>query len=994
MPETIAFKGLTTDTPEGFNPDGELAVSHNIILEDGALHPIMPPKPFGISHMNKDRDLVFIHKSASFEHDHYIIFQKTDSTLHFYNEVFAHDTVLPKPPATTMPIDPEIKPMAAAVAASEEETDDTYPPLIAITTEPVEGLKDIAAIGNTLVITTSAGVAYAVWEGDKYNYLGTSMPQVNIEFSLGDVSCRSRRNVLCEFSYTRPSDYWINKSDIPWSNGEYNKKGLDEVLAKILPDINEYITSKGRFYQPFFIRYALRLYDGSYAYHSAPVLMVPTVGVPVVNICSRTHGTNIFTFRCNYLLFHYALLYRTLAAELQKLELWKDIITGIDFFISAPIYTYSQSLPPAKDSLTVYQDLASVAIEYTPDDPDIDPDEAPSRGDEDNLPDLYYGTFCGKDHFYSKKEDLDIFPFERNPAFFDEITSCSQFYLLASVATTDISVKETFSPVPIKPSDIDLSNLQTRQTLKDDYLSRHSLIAGGMLIYNNRLQLTGVSLKLPEPFPIRIATQYLSAATEPIAKSQGQYTVCTYVPGDSTTSLPYLDVLARPFLLNAIAPEHEAHVITEISVICVKDGKELKTVLFSDNFNNSKHDLSPVSLAWDTRSFPRWLFYPDASATTMIIRIENSAGVYAYKLPLRQHPTLNGAYFFKGFHPESTIKYSIIDPGTPTVNNSLPQANKIYTSEVNNPFVFPPEGINSVGTGAVIAIATASRPLSQGQFGQFPLYAFTTEGIWALSVNEVGLYNTVQPISREVCLGADLIAPLDSTVAFISKRGVMLISGAEVDCISKNLDRAPALHSWSNPPFDMPEQLDFQEFVKSARIAYDYARQRLILINSEHSVAFVCSLKSGAWATMDSSLTEPLNTYPDTLIKGYVDGTQMLFDFDVSASDTTEAVIVTRPISFRAPHTLKTLRDIVLDADILPLGASRKEPWKAVIGVAGSRNLEHWHTFARRNGKGVRGVSGTPYQFHCLCISVPLTQYDSIIGATVEVVPKYTRKLR
>ncbi len=991
MPETIVFNGLTTDSPDGYNPEGELSISHNAIFEDGALRPILPPASFGLD-TREDEDLVFIHRSASFDRDHYIIFRKSDSTLHYYiGPIFEPSTKLPEYPATPNPPDIPIAPVTQSV------TDKPEPPrLSAITPSPVNGFHAITSVGNTLVITTDSGIAYAVWRNDKYIYLGTSMPQISIEFGLGEVSSRIRRNVQCEFSYTRPSDYWITRDYIPWSKDEYNKKGLDEVLAKILPDINKYITSKGRFYQPFFIRYALKLYDGSYAQHSAPVLMLPTVGVPVVKMNSHTYGKDTLSFRCDYLLFHYALLYRTLAAELQKLELWKDIVTGIDFFISAPIYTYSQSLPPTRDRLTIYEDLASIALEYTPDNPDIDPDEAPSRGDADNLPpDLYYGTFCGKDHFFSKSDNLDIFPFERNPVFFDEITSCSQFYYFASIAPADIPVESTFSPIPIKPSDLDLTNLQIRQTLKDDYLSRHSLIAESMLTYNNRLQLTGVTLKLPAPYPLRASTQYLSAAIEPIAKSQYPYTVYTYIPGDSTTSLPYLDILANPFLHKTIAPEREARVITEISVICVKDGKELKTVLFSADFNNSNPDLSPVFLAWDMRSFPRWLYYPDASATTMIIRIGDGGDGYAYKLPLRQHPTLNGAYFFKGFHPDSTIKYLIKDPGTPTVKDTLSQANKIYTSEVNNPFVFNPQGINTVGSGCVLGIAAASRPLSQGQFGQFPLYAFTTEGIWALSVNEVGLYSTVQPISREVCTDKKTITPLDSSVVFISKRGVMHISGAEVVCISDKINKPATDIIRINPPgyANITIPRNFLEWSENASIAYDYARQRLIIINTNSDIAFIYSLKSGAWATMDSPFIAPVNSYPDTLIKGRSkNGAVELYSMDYPAAETANVLIATRPFCFNEPHLLKTIRALLIDAHIKP--AEIVKPWNLDIALTASRDLYHWHTIAERTGKGIRGISGTPYQYHSIYLHGALAQTDFIVGASIEAVTKYTRKLR
>ena len=55
--------------------------------------------------------------------------------------------------------------------------------------------------------------------------------------------------------------------------------------------------------------------------------------------------------------------------------------------------------------------------------------------------------------------------------------------------------------------------------------------------------------------------------------------------------------------------------------------------------------------------------------------------------------------------------------------------NKIYTSEINNPFHFPVLGINTIGTGTILGISSAVKALSEGQFGQFPLYAFTSEGV-------------------------------------------------------------------------------------------------------------------------------------------------------------------------------------------------------------------------------------------------------------------------
>ena len=133
--------------------------------------------------------------------------------------------------------------------------------------------------------------------------------------------------------------------------------------------------------------------------------------------------------------------------------------------------------------------------------------------------------------------------------------------------------------------------------------------------------------------------------------------------------------------------------------------------------------------------------------------------------------------------------------------------NKIYTSEVNNPFSFPLLGINTIGTGEIIGISTAAKALSEGQFGQFPLYAFTTDGVWALEVSATGSYSAKQPITRDVCLDGRSITQIDDAVLFATARGIMLISGSESICITDILD--------AEQPFLISQLPSAQKFVEN-----------------------------------------------------------------------------------------------------------------------------------------------------------------------------------
>ena len=72
-------------------------------------------------------------------------------------------------------------------------------------------------------------------------------------------------------------------------------------------------------------------------------------------------------------------------------------------------------------------------------------------------------------------------------------------------------------------------------------------------------------------------------------------------------------------------------------------------------------------------------------------------------------------------------------------------------SEAENPLVFPAKNSVQVGSAIIRALAANTRPISEGQFGEAPLYAFTDEGVWVLMLGEEGTYQTRQPASRDIC---------------------------------------------------------------------------------------------------------------------------------------------------------------------------------------------------------------------------------------------------
>jgi hypothetical protein len=176
-------------------------------------------------------------------------------------------------------------------------------------------------------------------------------------------------------------------------------------------------------------------------------------------------------------------------------------------------------------------------------------------------------------------------------------------------------------------------------------------------------------------------------------------------------------------------------------------------------------------------------------------------------------------------------------------------------------------------------MAIASTALSQGQFGQFPLYVFTEDGIWAMETNSVGDFVTNKPLSREVCVNPASITSIDNAVIFVTDKGVMLLSGSQVVNISPfmngkqyTLDTDAKVIIQNHQDFShlipaMTDATPFMAFMKKASIAYDYSGQRLICIAPDEKYQYIYKLDTQTWHKVAHGIDfrAVLNSYPECL---------------------------------------------------------------------------------------------------------------------------------
>ena len=394
-----------------------------------------------------------------------------------------------------------------------------------------------------------------------------------------------------------------------------------------------------------------------------------------------------------------------------------------------------------------------------------------------------------------------------------------------------------------------------------------------------------------------------------------------------------------------------------------------------------------------------FLFYPNINAYKAVIVAYDYLPSY-YEVPLEQHKFLNGAFYFGGW--DNPAQGGYVSSASPTEQRIIDLPNKIYTSEVNNPFHFPVLGINTIGTGTILGISSAVKALSEGQFGQFPLYAFTTEGVWALEVSNTGTYTARQPVTREVCINSDSITQIDSAVLFATNRGIMLISGSTVQCISEslnsedlfsvsNLPKSDKLIDIYNSKANEKEQvtvssitmLPFFDFLTTCRMIYDYTNQRIIVYNPNVRYAYVYSLKTNLWGMMLSDIVNNVNSYPEALAMA---SENKLVDFSTSSAESITALAITRPFKMDEPDVFKTIDTII------QRGYCQNNHVAQVL--YGSNDLFNWHAVWSSTNKYMRGFRGTPYKAFRLALICTLDKSESLLGFTVQFSPRMLNKPR
>lgn len=408
-----------------------------------------------------------------------------------------------------------------------------------------------------------------------------------------------------------------------------------------------------------------------------------------------------------------------------------------------------------------------------------------------------------------------------------------------------------------------------------------------------------------------------------------------------------------------------------------------------------------------------YIAYPNSKCFKAEVYRAVSGGTWMRKtFTMEEHPLwINCAFSVESVDWDEWEQVSAL----PVVNDTIESDNRIIVSEVANPFSFPLVAANTFGS-KILGFAAATTALSTGQFGQFPLYVFTAEGIEALQVASDGTFVSHHPVAREVAIEGS-ITQIDQAIIFTTERSVMMLSGSEVTDIAPYMNGRhyvlePEVASLlqANSKWEdlvLTDTTPFMTFMREARAIYDYIGKRLIFASRINELLdyypymYAYKLDTQTWhkVTLVGNIwetklhvTSVLNSYPEAFVQVNTEfGYTRLYDFsnaiDVLDPESSRGLVATRILNFEQPDIYKTIKCLRIRGNYLPEriedGATVKTCQYILLGSNDGINFHILHS-----------LRGQSWKFFRIVLLTDFMPTDRIAYIELEWEPRFTNKMR
>lgn len=712
-------------------------------------------------------------------------------------------------------------------------------------------------LNNIIIINTNAEVHFMFWDYDNQQYTYLSHP------------------VLPALSLPQPvldeefDAIYKEEIEMPHDGNVFHP---DYIIAQEYPEFAEYFSKlvdyqnnkkKNNVYVESYVMVivAYRLFDGSFIMHSQPLLTY----IGKMN--------SYLDFKAEYSVTSYNILrnsgYFDIFGGNLKLNLnntnirgltdqWRDIISGLTIFMTRPMPYYT--FPQTGTGYNWQRYLATVGVSQE-----------------------------GKYYVQSSAAIKDLVD---DPIYFrvkeipwDELTDSQhakqtiEFGLNDDVTKTERTDMAYFMPI--------------------DNFSHHRLLSEQQYVYNRRLHQGNVTTIFGD-----IDTQLL---TDPYFEETAQGD--GFTPISAANALPDWEFYAEVTIRSGSGSRYRVQKFTpnlymppslsyDPGIIYPGDGGSSSGSWSLSGSGSSpirgEGPLGPGDWPVVTIPFMPVVSYADPRATKLRVIIHNTITGKYFQLcnwTLKAHPFLSMAYYanygkvynswtasgeqdpnyygyehyITGFANDDTF-HNQTEAVLETDNRYYLDENRLQVSHIDNPFVNEAKHSYQVGgqDSKILGLATSAVQVSEGQYGEFPLFIFTNEGVYTLKqgIDPSILYSALSPVSKERLIPGTL-CEIGPGIIYCTVDGVKIMSGTQI----KNLSEKILLNA-DNPllmdatykylingegkavvdMYGLLDGADFKRYLSGAKIAYDSYQNEVIVCNSSYAYSYVYNLKFDVWS--------------------------------------------------------------------------------------------------------------------------------------------------
>ena len=805
-------------------------------------------------------------------------------------------------------------------------------------------VNSVTAIGNIICFVGDKNILYAFWNKDSYSIFNKNA--FNYTFSVTNTS-GVEVDAIAQLGDDFQGCFWtpsFGSQDYDNLIFEGTKpNGTKTIWNAIDSMINKAMSENGNTYFKYLVFgvVALRLYDGTYSNISNLFVL-----------CPKNNINNIFYYNAD-----------------------KETIKNTEYykFVRASGYIHRHQINVQLDLTGIEDFVQGVDVFLT-------------KGTDFLLLDKGYDTESTETVNNLKKRKGTI-TFERlkKSALYREFDNLT-FYHSIYITKEDLG------------KNIDLLNVQgTEESLSLADMGRTSIGSSCAIAYNNRLHLANIQNYINDifsPNPIYKFELNSSGTSFPVEKINtilGNYMDVPltdegwYDYGKmNTDTAEVIAIIDNKYYYKATVQ----YPLNPIFVVPFQDAKSVKLYIKHKGKLIDEIGFRNINLHQsETFGMSYYIFNAENGIFSFMQKYElsNFGGV----LTRRQGDTFTSTS--SKFYDEASQK---CDSDGAKIEQL---ASLIKVSEAENPLVFPAKNSVQVGSSVISALAANTRPISEGQFGEAPLYAFTDEGVWVLMLGEEGTYVARQPANREICSNPNGILQIDDAVLYPTNRGIMMQQGRNSICITDQLDGCPfnfmemkyakQIIATNGTGSGEISYIRFKDYLKSADMIYDYYNNRIIVFNPNQAYAYVYSLKSKMWGTMKNVFNKRVNIYPESYATNK-EG-KILNVYVEEPYSNTPYFLCSRPLTISDKEVYKTIFTCIAR------GYFRKGTnGKCAIVLYGSNNLFDWYLIKTSINEYLRGIAGSPYKYFRVALIGNLATNESISGLSAEFQERLQNKLR